>query len=72
MSIILSIMMVLSVFTIIPLTANAADVCPYCGSTDIKWDDLIDIWVCYNCSGEFETPAQSSGGHSGNNRNLRS
>lgn len=57
LSILLSIIMVLSVFTIIPVTsANAARyVCPYCGSGDIEY--LIDEWECFNCGAGFYSPA---------------
>lgn len=57
LSILLSIIMVLSVFTIIPVTsANAARyVCPYCGSGDIEYFDVE--WDCYDCGAVFYSPA---------------
>ena len=56
LSIILSIMMVLSVFTIIPVTsANAVrNVCPYCKSGDIEY--IGDEWICYDCADTFYSP----------------
>ncbi len=57
LSIILSLMMILSLFTIIPMTANAQHlICPYCGSEDIEYEDGIGEWFCYECGWGFGAP----------------
>ena len=56
LSILLSIIMVLSVFTIIPVTSASAAryVCPYCKSGDIE--DWGDEWICNDCGWLIDSP----------------
>ena len=63
LSVLLSLALVLGLIPGISFTAQAANVCPYCGSTNFI-EQQFSYW-CLNCDLTFDTPAQGGGGGGG-------